>query len=400
MKLFSKLLALVLAFTCVISLTACKEENTEELDTTKYGWAYEIEEKTDDNGVTYAVIEALYLSDGNKYELQEEDYDVIDLVIGENGKINVPVYDEDGNATYDDNDQLITEEKTYEYYEIAEAAFAGQLLIGSVKVCPAVTKVGKGAFAGCSNIEKVELSFVGVTATDAVNAEKTFASMFGTAEAANCTAANVSYNTTGTATYYIPNALEEIVVNYGENGVLPAYAFNGLSTVKKITVTGITAIQNGTFANCTGLYEVVIPDAVTEIGKSAFAGCTNLLKINANENGVINFPASLANVYQEAFSGCSRLGYGKNTVVALPASIQYVGEKAFYNCTEITVLDLSNLNTVESACFYGCTSLNTLTLKAGATVLNNAFGNCTSLKAANVTNLPAEDVNAGFDFAE
>ena len=42
MKLFKNLLALLVALTCVFAVVACDEsETSEELDTTKHGWALE-----------------------------------------------------------------------------------------------------------------------------------------------------------------------------------------------------------------------------------------------------------------------------------------------------------------------------------------------------------------------
>ena len=49
MKLLKKLLAMMLALTCVFAVSACDEEEDGEttLDTSKTGWAFTYDEETD-----------------------------------------------------------------------------------------------------------------------------------------------------------------------------------------------------------------------------------------------------------------------------------------------------------------------------------------------------------------
>ena len=130
MKLLKKLLAIMIALSCVFAITACDNDEETELDTTKHGWALEYEIEEDDDA-SYVVITGLFLSDGEKYEISEEDYDTIDLVIGAEGKITVPVYDEDGKpnamnaawggmADYDKIFVCMSSHKTTENIEITK----------------------------------------------------------------------------------------------------------------------------------------------------------------------------------------------------------------------------------------------------------------------------------------
>ena len=85
----------------------------------------------------------------------------------------------------------------------------------------------------------------------------------------------------------------------------------------------------------------------------------------------------LKTVYQEAFSGCTKLGLGFATV-KLPGA-KYM-EKAFAGCTTLKDLDLSVVGYVGESCFNGCTSLESLTLPTlSAYVGNGAFLGCTKL---------------------
>ena len=81
-------------------------------------------------------------------------------------------------------------------------------------------------------------------------------------------------------------------------------------------------------------------------------------------------------IKQEAFKGCTSLGYGKNTVVTMPESLTTLGAKVFYGCTTIKSVDLKNVATIGEAAFYGCTSLKSATYLATANVGLYAFEDC------------------------
>ncbi len=373
MKLFKNLLALLVALTCVFAIVACDngDNGEEELDTTKHGWAYEyeIEEASDENGnKEYVVITGLFLADGEKYAVSEGFFESIEINVA--SEIKVPVYDEKSKKeVYDENDNLKTETialgEDYAGFKIADAAFAGQLIINKVVLRDNVVEVGSGAFAGCSNIEEMELPFVGASAQENLNQKKLFGYIFGTAEASNCTSVTCKYNNSGTASYYVPSSLKKVTVNLaGES--LGAYAFNGISTLETILVKGaLTSIGNYAFEGCSAAYTIEVPATVTEIGVGAFKSCAKLINFV--------FPTSLTTVYQEAFYGCSRLGYGKNTVVEL-ARVTHVYDKAFYNCGSISSVKLASAQLIGESAFYGCASLETVEYKAGAEICNNAFG--------------------------
>lgn len=383
MKLFKNLLALLIALTCVFAVVACDNgETEEELDTTKFGWAFEydidkeIVEDEDGNEVTkqYVVITGLFLADGEKYKLNEDDYETLSLEIG-NNSLKVPEYDakDKTKVVYDDNGNLKTKtitldgETKYDGFKIADAAFANQVIIGSVTIHADVKEIASSAFAGCTSLKEMTIPYVGATAGENLNAKKLFAHLFGTAEAGNCTAVTCKYNQSGTATYYVPNSLKKVTVNLAEGSTLPAYAFNGVSTLETIVVNNANKIGNYAFEGCSGAYTITIPGGVTEIGVGAFKSCAKLINFD--------FPASLTTIYQEAFSGCSRLGYGKNTVVEL-ANVTHIYDKAFYNCTSLSSVKMPNAQVIGECAFYGCTSLETCEYKAGATVGNDAFGKC------------------------
>ena len=58
------------------------------------------------------------------------------------------------------------------------------------------------------------------------------------------------------------------------------FAGTGITSFDELVYfTGLTRIEEGSFAGCTELVSVIIPDNITDIGDNAFNGCTNLQSI-------------------------------------------------------------------------------------------------------------------------
>lgn len=384
MKSLAKILVFVLAVVTAFAFTACSDKESDK--SKQLGYAFEVDsevvdtteegaaEKTSKKVLT---IKGFFVGQGTLDKLENDEIEKLDLVIGgtgDNGKFNV--YDsvkgdfqfgDDGNASKTDNFD------EYDEIVIDKDAFSNQTYLGTVELTDKVVKVGEASFAGCSNITKMTLPFVG-TEKDAINAGKTFASIFGGTEVTGCTSVSVSYNASGSSTYYVPSGLTEIVVNFAEeNTELNSYAFNGLTTVEKVVLKNVVELGTSAFEGCTSLKNVEFDNvaALRIIGKAAFKGCTSLYGMNLSEF------AGLEMVYQEAFSGCTRLGLGF-AVVKLPGA-SYM-EKAFAGCTTLKTLDLSDANYIGESCFNGCTSLESLTPPgASGHVENGAFLGCTKL---------------------
>lgn len=372
-KLINFLLVITMAFCCLYSFVACSDTDGTEVVS---GAVYKIEK--DENGEEYAVLTKYRLNETDAEKVADGDFDSLGTATEVEALRNpvINVY-ETKNAK--------GETVTYKVKEVAEEAFSGQLVIKSVTFGENVEKLGAGCLAGCANLEKVTAPFVGAKKV-AYGVEKTMAYLFGTTEADGTTSATVKYNgADGSATYYIPDSLKEIVIAAAVGYELPEYAFNGIPC-KTITVNNLTKISEGAFGGNTKLEKYVVPATVKEIGEAAFSGCTSLVELSFANGSV------LTTIGKSAFSGCTKLGYanfaGEGTVI-IPDSVTTIGEKAFASCTTLkNVVFGTSVKALNEAAFSGCTKLESVEFKTTETVTLStmAFHACDNLKTLKSAN--------------
>ena len=370
MKLFSRLLALVAALSLAFSLAACNNSD-DETNENLVGWAFEYKEEdvaeedlTEGGKTKYLVISGLFLADGTAVSVNEEDFEAVTVTMNDGITVaDLNDKDEKQYAEADKDGKQALKTKTisfadYDHVEIAEDAFTNQKFIGGVEI---------GAV----------LPFVG-TSADAVNGGKVLGSLFGTVEADGCTSVEMSYNTSGKTSYYLPDSLESVTVKGATGYELPRYAFNKIATLKTVVVENAVKIGASAFAGCTALTDFAVASTVTEIGDSAFSGCSALIRVD------FSAASALTKIGQKAFENCTKLGYGKSYQVVIPASVTELGAYAFYKCTSLKSVDVSNLSVIEEACFYGCSTLETVVLKNGAVLKVCSFADCEKLEKSSL----------------
>ena len=116
---------------------------------------------------------------------------------------------------------------------------------------------------------------------------------------------------TGNLTLRGSGAMED----WGEWKERPWEAFR--EEIRSVTIdSGITAVGDGAFRDCTALEEVELADTVERLGVFAFRGCTVLQKITQ--------PRGLWMIGAKAFQRCTALEQ-----IWLPASLRYVDMRAF-----------------------------------------------------------------------
>ena len=130
----------------------------------------------------------------------------------------------------------------------------------------------------------------------------------------------------------------------------------------------VTSIGTWTFAGCSGLTSVTIPNSVTSIGNCAFNGCSGLTSIT--------IPNSVTSIGNYAFNECSGL-----TSVTIPNSVTSIGDYAFYRCYGLTSVSIPNsVTSIGEWAFYYCKGLTSVIIPNSVTSIGNyAFQNCSGL---------------------
>lgn len=187
------------------------------------------------------------------------------------------------------------------------------------------------------------------------------------------------------------------------NGSVTITAYTGPGGTVSIpsTIGGLPVVMIGSnsFALCTSLTAVSIPNSVTTIGDSAFNGCTSLTSATLG--------TSVTSIGNYAFEGCSSLtsaaipngvaiiGFGvfnrcsSMASVSIPSSVISIWSSAFSSCSSLTSVTIPNsVTTIGNSAFSYCSSLASITIPQGVTSIgNNAFMRCSSLTSITVNAL-------------
>ena len=111
-----------------------------------------------------------------------------------------------------------------------------------------MTRIGDGAFSGCSKLESVVIP-----------------------EGTSSISPNVFMNCTSLKSVDIRGNIRSIGLS----------AFNSCSNLSSINIpSSVTAIYESAFFRCSSLKSIIIPENVTFIGNNAFIGCSNLTSVS------------------------------------------------------------------------------------------------------------------------
>ena len=149
----------------------------------------------------------------------------------------------------------------------------------------------------------------------------------------------------GDGAFWGCSSLTSIVIPEGVTSILNR-AFARCSSLTSIVIPeGVTSIRDWAFSDCSALTHIVIPESVTSIGIWAFSGCSALTRI------VI--PESVTSIGEEAFRGCSGLisliipegvtSIGDRTFawcssltnLVIPDGVTSISDEAFEGCTAL-----------------------------------------------------------------
>ena len=278
-------------------------------------------------------------------------------------------------------------------YSCGYSPFYNQIALKTITIGNGVTSIGDYAFSYCSfltsvTFESITPPSIGKKAFYLVNA--TFKVPF-TSILAYKAIAELKDKTFGgfevDGIYYLSTSDMEVEVTFKDKNYK---SYTGEVVIpSEITVDekkyNVTSIGKNTFANCSGLTSVTIPNSVTSIGGSAFSGCSGLTSIT--------IPNSVISVDNYAFNGCTSLKDLKieDGTEILELGYNYynsnysTGKGLFYDCPLETVYLGRNLsyNTSQSygySPFYNQKALKSITIGNSVTSIGDyAFSYCSGL---------------------
>ena len=229
------------------------------------------------------------------------------------------------------NDSAVTDAKIpNSITEIKDDAFYGYKNLTSVTIPASVTSIGEDAFYGCTNLTSVTMddgatsigesafynceNLTSVTIPASVTSIGNNAFLENNAFAGCTNLSEIQFNGTkeqwnnieGSSNIGIPG----IRCSDGVIGVL------GVPSYLRISGTKVSGYTDAIPSN------VVIPDGVTEIGRTAFIRCKNLESVT--------IPASVTKISYSAFENCTNL-----TNVTIPSSVTSIEHESFYMCNNL-----------------------------------------------------------------
>ncbi|MCM1497751.1 MAG: leucine-rich repeat domain-containing protein [Clostridium sp.] len=272
--------------------------------------------------------------------------------------------------------------------KIGDGAFYGCSKLQEIILPDTMTVMGNRAFANCTNLSKISsqrsstvkadtlpvgLTSVGTNVFDSALVQKVILPAF----------SNGAVLELATGLFYNCKSLEEISIDNNIT-VIPesAFSFAGVNASKGVKVafgTGLVKISASAFSDVKLAEDVIdLSDtALTDIGSSAFAKAVNLKTVILPKKNSVK-------VLGEYAFACTELstmyvsGTVKNNMIYVPDTIESIGKGCFYGNKEMTSVSLSpKLTAIPDYMFDGCSALATVEQRqAGSSSEVKKIGDC------------------------
>ena len=171
---------------------------------------------------------------------------------------------------------------------------------------------------------------------------------------------------------------------------------NKIKSDNLVLLDGIKTINRNSFWNCKGIKRIVFPKSLEDIGYNPFVGCSNIhfesqspyykvvddVLYNKDQTKIVCYPSwkavgdvklpeSIITLERGAFSGCSEM-----TSINLH-NVNIINKSCFTNCSLLKNVYCSDLITyIGEWAFAYCSNLEKVSVLKGTIVDNNAFSNC------------------------
>ena len=212
----------------------------------------------------------------------------------------------------------------------------------------AVTRIGEGAFVGCSRLTSM-------TIPDSVTSIGWYA-------ISDC------------------SGLTSVIIG---NGVIriEEFAFSGCGRLERVAIPdSVIEIERFVFAGCTNLASVTIGKGVASIGEAAFSSCCELQSFSVAA-GNLNFRADSRMLL--SYDGKTLIS-GVNGSVMIPSTVTTIGDYAFYRYSGLTSVTMPNSVTrIGYKAFHACYEMTSVVIPPSVTVIGDyAFDGCCGLIGA------------------
>jgi hypothetical protein len=173
------------------------------------------------------------------------------------------------------------------------------------------------------------------------------------------------------------------------------HAFDSCGITAIIIPDAVTAIADGTFANCHKLETVILPETLTDIGKEAFYRCNSMKSIDLPEtittleqgafksSGLTSFtlPPQITTISAELLRYTSNM-----ETVTLHDKLTTIGSFSFANCGFSSIDIPLSVREIKANAFYS-SYLTSIVIPDSVTTLGKkAFSNCIRMTNAHIGN--------------
>ena len=185
--------------------------------------------------------------------------------------------------------------------------------------------------------------------------------------------------------------IPESVITIGD------YAFLSCTNLREIVLPrSLATIRNGSFVDCKSLETIDLPQALTTLGRFSFLNCEKLQTIIIPEGIItigsglaagctnlreVSIPITVSEIESQAFQECINL-----KSIVIPASVERIQTEAFWGCSNLEEVFLNEgLRTIDGSVFKNCISLHQITIPGSITSLGfEVFMGCTGLISATI----------------
>ncbi len=165
-------------------------------------------------------------------------------------------------------------------FQIGSYAFQRCEKLTSVTIPESVTSIGRSAFRLCDKLTTVYFN--------ATHCNKGDGNWFGTQNNVKKLVIGLSVNVIPKEAFAYCSNLESLTIPANVK-TIESYAFQSCKKLKLVTLEeGLERIEDSAFYGCEALTEITIPNSVTYIGTDAFALCNENLKINIEDESLLD----------------------------------------------------------------------------------------------------------------